>query len=98
MPVTTWITDDEKISYSKVDDTNGVIKYDILHVVPVFNAFTGGYDDNLVPYYESQTIECDAAKLTEEFENVEITKDYWKAWEYASGRKRKAINTNDTTN
>lgn len=74
-----------------ISDDNGIIKYEDLHLGSVFNEFTSSYENQLIKYSDSPIRETDADKLVDQFENVEITKDYWVAYFHAGGQKRKAV-------
>lgn len=80
-----------------LEEIMGKIRYHSLRIEKIYNQFTGEDEDVIVKYPDSPDRESDSSKLAEHFNNVELTQDYWTAWEHMTGRKRKAINTNDTT-
>jgi hypothetical protein len=74
-----------------ISDDDGTIVYEDLMAKLVKNEFSGNDEFKLVTYTESPVRACDANELVEAFENVTITKDYWKALHHAGGSKRKAV-------
>lgn len=74
-----------------VSDDGDTIEYEALMIKAIKDEFSGQMLDQLVPYHESPVRSVPKSDLLKAFEHVEITKEYWTAWEHAAGRKRKAV-------
>lgn len=81
-------------AFGVVDEIFGRITYHTLKLENVFDEFQNKEIETIV---KGEEFEADINKLSKNFEEVEITKYYWVVFEHMTGRKRKAINTNDTT-
>lgn len=80
-----------------ISETEKDITFVALKHIKSFNAFTNNaqdlicVDDNYSPFVRSKN------ELSAVFDDVEVTKDYWRVFEYFTGKKHKAV-ANNTEN
>jgi hypothetical protein len=82
-------------AHGVLDEMFGKITYHELGIEKFFDNFSGKDVETIVKRPGSPTREADASKLASHFENVELTQEYWTAFEHMTGKKRPAINTNN---
>ncbi len=80
-----------------IDESETTMTVQKLKVDKVFNSFSNSFQDEIVPDYSMEQVNnaiLPKEDFAEQFDNVEITKDYWTVFEYLTGRKRSAVSTN----
>ena len=77
-----------------ISDTDGVIIYEDLMIKKQINNVSYNEETVLEKYDGSPIRSCNAELLVDNFDDITIEKDYWKALHHAGGPKRKAIALN----
>lgn len=80
-----------------LNEEMGVITFHDLVIGTIWNQFTNKDEETIMRHADIGDKTMKAEHLLEDLDNYELTKDYHQAFEHLTGRKRKAINTNDTT-
>src|SRR5262245_37972333 len=81
-----------------LEETDNTLTIQKLKVIEELNDFTNCIERVIVIDGDYQQRTEAKNDLTKVLSDVELTSNYWDVYEYLTGEKRKAINTNDTTN
>lgn len=80
-----------------LNEEMGEISYHDLVIDTYFDSFQNKEVETIMRHKDIGEKKMRAQHLLEDSEQYEFTKEFWAAFEHMTGKKRAAINTNDTT-